>query len=112
MLLCGAHHRLLHHGAFHIVIEDDDAVFVSRDGEVIAPALKPQFAEVPEDVSAEIPLPGPDAVDCPLPTRRRRSSVFKTRSEREIIDMLHFREDWGRNDRWLERILKRVTEEF
>ena len=52
VLLCGAHHRLLHHGAFHITIEDDDAVFVSRDGEVIEPALRPQFARV----SAEIPL--------------------------------------------------------
>ena len=106
VLLCGAHHRLLHHGAFHIVIEDGGVVFVSREGEVIAPALNPQFAEVPEDVSAETPLPGSDTVDCPA--RRRRRSVFKTRSEREIIDMLHFREDWGRNSRWLERILKRV----
>ncbi len=106
VLLCGAHHRMLHHGAFHIVIEDGDVVFVGRNGEVVAPALNPQFAEVPEDVSAETPLSGPDTVDCP--TRRRRPSVFKTRSEREIIDMLHFREDWGRNSRWLERILKRV----
>ena len=52
VLLCGAHHRLLHHGAFHITIEDDDVIFVSRDGEVIEPALRPQFARV----SAEIPL--------------------------------------------------------
>ncbi len=106
VLLCGAHHRLLHHGAYHIVIEDDDAVFVSRDGEVIAPALKPQFP----GVSAEVRLPDPNAFDCPLPTRRRRPSVFNTHSEREIIDMLHFREDWGRNGRWLERILKRTPD--
>ena len=93
VLLCGAHHRLLHHGAFHVVIEDGGVVFVSRDGEVIEPALKPQFAEVPEDVSADTPLLDSDAVDCP--TRCRRPSVFKTRSQREIVDMLHFREDWG-----------------
>ncbi len=43
VLLCGAHHRLLHHGAFRIVPEDDRLVFVSRDGEVIEPALRPQF---------------------------------------------------------------------
>ncbi len=43
VLLCGAHHRLLHHGAFHIVPEDDGLVFVSREGEVIEPALTPQF---------------------------------------------------------------------
>ena len=43
VLLCGAHHRLLHHGAFRIVPEDDGLVFVSRDGEVIEPALRPQF---------------------------------------------------------------------
>ena len=41
VLLCSAHHRLLHHGAFHITVEDDDVVFVSRDGEVIEPALRP-----------------------------------------------------------------------
>ena len=52
VLLCGAHHRLLHHGAFHITIEEDDVVFVNRDGEVIEPALRPQFARV----SAEVPL--------------------------------------------------------
>ena len=43
VLLCSAHHRLLHHGAFRIVVEDDGLVFVSRDGEVIEPALRPQF---------------------------------------------------------------------
>ena len=46
VLLCSAHHRLLHHGAFHIVPEDDGLVFVSRDGEVIEPALRPQFPGV------------------------------------------------------------------
>ncbi len=52
VLLCGAHHRLLHHGAFHITIKDDDVVFANRDGEVIEPALRPQFA----DVSGETPI--------------------------------------------------------
>ncbi len=61
VLLCSAHHRLLHHGAFHITIEDDDVVFVSRDGEVIEPALRPQFARV----SAEVPLARPDRVNRP-----------------------------------------------
>ena len=56
VLLCSAHHRLLHHGAFRIMIANDDVVFVNRDGEVIEPALRPQFAEIPEDVSAEVPL--------------------------------------------------------
>ena len=43
VLLCSAHHRLLHHRAFRIAREDDGLVFVSRDGEVIEPALRPQF---------------------------------------------------------------------
>ena len=43
VLLCSAHHRLLHHGAFRIVPEEDGLTFVSRDGEVIEPALRPQF---------------------------------------------------------------------
>ena len=98
VLLCSAHHRLLHHGAFHIMIEDDAVVFINGDGEVIEPALRPQFAEISADVSAEVPLLGPDTVDCPLATRHRKPSVFKTHSEREIVDMLHFREDWGRNE--------------
>ena len=94
VLLCGAHHRLLHHGAFHIVIDDGDVVFVSRDGEVIAPALKPQFP----GVSAEVPTTpiGPDIPDQSRAARDRRPSVLKTHSDREIVDMLHFREDWGR----------------
>ncbi|MCE2462139.1 MAG: HNH endonuclease, partial [Pseudomonadales bacterium] len=59
VLLCSAHHRLLHHGAFHVMIEDGDVVFVSRDGEVIEPALRPQFPEVPAGVSEETPRRGP-----------------------------------------------------
>ncbi|MCY3812147.1 MAG: DUF222 domain-containing protein [Gammaproteobacteria bacterium] len=46
VLLCSAHHRLLHHGAFHISVQDDEVVFISRDGEVIEPALRPQFPEL------------------------------------------------------------------
>ena len=106
VLLCGAHHRLLHHGAFHIVIEDGDVVFVGRNGEVIAPALNPQFP----GVSAEVPpLPiGPDIPDESSAARDRRSSVLKTHSDREIVDMLHFREDWGRkkNSRFRKELLK------
>ena len=90
VLLCSAHHRLLHHRAYHIVMEDGDAVFVGRDGEVMAPALSPQFP----GVSAEVALPSPDTADCPLPTRR--PDVLKTHSDREVVDMLHHREDWGR----------------
>ena len=63
VLLCSAHHRLLHHGAFHITIADDDVVFVNRDGEVIEPALRPQFVAISADVSAEIPPVAPDPVE-------------------------------------------------
>jgi len=65
VLLCSAHHRLLHHGAFHITVEDDGFVFVSRDGEIIEPALLPQFPGIRADVSAgvseETRLPKPGA---------------------------------------------------
>ena len=61
VLLCSAHHRLLHHGAFHITVEDDDVVFVSRDGEVIERALRPQFPEVP----AVFPQVFPREPNCP-----------------------------------------------
>ena len=106
VLLCSAHHRLLHHGAYHIVMEDGDLVFVGRDGEVMAPALSPQFAATSEDVSAEVPLPSPDTLDCPLPTRR--SNVLKTHSDREVVDMLRHRQDWGRqkNARFQKELMK------
>ena len=66
VLLCSAHHRLLHHGAFHIAVEDGDVVFVSRDGEVIEPALRPQFADVSAAVSEETRLLGFGTGDPPL----------------------------------------------
>ncbi|MDE0451921.1 MAG: DUF222 domain-containing protein [Gammaproteobacteria bacterium] len=104
VLLCSAHHRLLHHGAYHIVMEDGDVVFVGRNGEVMPPALSPQFP----GVSAELP-PAPighDAADCPLPTRR--SDVLETHSDREVVDMLRHRQDWGRqkNARFQKELMK------
>ncbi|MDE0226568.1 MAG: DUF222 domain-containing protein [Gammaproteobacteria bacterium] len=108
VLLCSAHHRLLHHGAYHIVMEDGDVVFVGRNGEVMPPALSPQFP----GVSAELP-PAPighDAADCPLPTRR--SDVLRTHSDREVVDMLHHRQDWGRqkNARFQKELMKLAGE--
>ena len=50
---------LLHHGAFHVTVEDE-VVFVSRDGEAIEPALRPQFPEVP----GAFPLMFPREPDC------------------------------------------------
>ena len=66
VLLCSAHHRLLHHRAFRIVAEDDGLVFVSRDGEVIEPALRPQF---PATLPPVFPRKR-DGVDPGLPRRR------------------------------------------
>ena len=102
VLLCSAHHRLLHHGAYHIAMEDGDAVFVGRNGEVMPPALSPQFP----GVSAEAPLAGPDTANCPLPARR--SDVLRTHSEREVVDMLRHRQDWGRqkNARFQKELMK------
>ena len=54
VLLCSAHHRLLHHGTFHISVEDDEVVFVSRDGEVLEPALRPRFSGSSWRVSAPV----------------------------------------------------------
>ena len=59
VLLCSAHHRLLHHRAFHITVENEGFVFVSRDGEVIEPALRPQFEGVSAGVSEGARLAGP-----------------------------------------------------
>ena len=79
VLLCSAHHRLLHHGAFHITVEDDDVVFVSRDGEVIERALRPQFPEVPAGVSAGTQLLGPGT-----PMRRSLEGMAAVRDTRAV----------------------------
>ena len=82
VLLCSAHHRLLHHRAFHIAVEDDGLVFVSRDGEVIEPALRPQFPGVPagvsEGVSEETQLLGPGTL-----TERSLDGMAATRDFHE-----------------------------
>ena len=65
VLLCSAHHRLLHHGAFHISVQDDEVVFISRDGEVIEPALRPQFPEL----AGAFPLMFPREPNCSDSTR-------------------------------------------
>ena len=75
VLLCSAHHRLLHHGAFHVTVEDGDVVFVSRDGEVIEPALRPQFADVSGAFSEETMLLGPGEGDPPPAPRHPASTL-------------------------------------
>ena len=84
VLLCSAHHRLLHHGAFHMTVEDDGVVFVSRDGEVIESALRPQFPEVPAGVSADVSegtrLPRPST-----PMVRNFDSMAATRDSRVVL---------------------------
>ena len=104
VLLCGSHHTLLHHGAFHMQTQDDDIVFISKDGELIESALQPQFP----DVSAEAPLPGQPAIDRPAARLPRKPSVFDAGSDRDIVDMLRFREDWGnqRRERFWQRIVQ------
>ena len=79
VLLCSAHHRLLHHGAFHITVEDDDVVFISRDGEVIEPALRPQFMGVSGGVSEETQLLGPGT-----PMRRSFDGMAAVRDTRAV----------------------------
>ena len=70
VLLCSAHHRLLHHGAFHVAVEDDEVMFIGRDGEVIEPALRPQFPGVPGAFPLLFPRepaprkPAPTELDC------------------------------------------------
>ncbi|MDE0193860.1 MAG: DUF222 domain-containing protein [Gammaproteobacteria bacterium] len=84
VLLCSAHHRLLHHGAFHMAVEDDGVVFVSRDGEVIEPALRPQFPEFSAGVSAGVSegtrLPRPST-----PMVRNFDGMAATRDSRVVL---------------------------
>ena len=94
VLLCGAHHRLLHHGAFHVVMEDGDAVFVGRDGEVVPPALSPQFAPASAGVSGDVSGEAFGEV-VPPAMRRRETDVLDTHTDREVADMLHFPREVG-----------------
>ena len=70
VLLCSAHHRLLHHGAFNVTVDGAEVVFVSRDGEVIEPALRPQFP----GVHGAFPLMFPRERNCSDSTRPWRGT--------------------------------------
>ena len=85
VLLCSAHHRLLHHGAFNVTVDGAEVVFVGRDGEVIEPALRPQFPEVP----GAFPLMFPREPNCSDSTRpwagtSTRSLRLAPRAEHEV----------------------------
>ena len=49
VMLCSAHHALLHRNQFQMQVWDDEVVFISTDGELIGDTIYPQF----QDVSAE-----------------------------------------------------------
>jgi len=86
-MLCSAHHALLHRKQFHMELLDDDVVFIGKDGEILEEAIYPQFP----DVSAEVLNLNVQPARQP-----RRSTLFQTHIDKEIVDMLHFREDWGK----------------
>jgi hypothetical protein len=111
-VLCGAHHRLLHHRQFHMEIWDDEVVFINKHGELLEETLYPQFP----DVSAEVLSKGvggllvaplikktnknsaigsSSARQFSIANRSKHPSLFRDHTERELVNMIHFREEWG-----------------
>jgi hypothetical protein len=86
-VLCGAHHRLLHHRQFHMEIWDDEVVFINKHGELLEETLYPQFPDVSTEVFS--------ARQFSTANRSKHPSLFRDHTDRELVDMIHFREDWG-----------------
>ena len=111
-MLCSAHHRLLHHRQFHMEIWDDEVVFINKHGELLEETLYPQFPDVSaEDLNKGVggslvapsinkpnrkPIPETSASrQFSTAKRPKHPSLFRDHTDRELVDMIHFREDWG-----------------
>ena len=77
-------------------------VFLNRQGEVIEPALFPQFRNPPKDLTGiEVNARA---------TKSIYPSLLDKHSERDLLKILHFREKWGRQKP--ERVWNQVLGEF
>jgi hypothetical protein len=71
------------------VHENGKVVFYDRHNEVIEPVIFPQFPDSPRNFNGlNVTLPPSVPVLHPSPLDRN--------SERDLVKMLHFREQWGR----------------
>ena len=103
-MLCSRHHTLLHDGHYSIRMKSyGEVVFLDRHNEVIEPAVFPQFPVSPRNFNGlKVSLPPAGQVLSP--------SILERNSERDLVEMLHFREKWGR--RKSERIWDQVMRSF
>lgn len=98
ILLCSSHHRLHHLGEFNIAKSDNEVTFLTKWGEVITRTVDPQFP----NVSAE-------ALACNgEPVRPCRNSSLRSRSDEDIVGLIHYRETWRQKKperfmRWLKQ---------
>ena len=90
LMLCNRHHALLHDGHYSIrVHENGKVVFYDRHNEVIEPVIFPQFPDSPRNFNGL-------NVTLPHPVPALHPSLLDRNSERDLVKMLHFREQWGR----------------
>ena len=102
VMLCSRHHALLHDGHYSIrVQENGKAIFYDRHNEVIEPTIFPQFQNSPRNFNGlEVKDPPPGQVP--------HQSLLDKNSERDLVKMLHFREQWGRRkpDRMWDQMMR------
>jgi hypothetical protein len=117
-------------------IWDDEVVFINKHGELLEETLYPQFPDVSAEVLNKVvgealvtPLtkepnkelnkePNNKPITDASPARQystakksKHPSLFKDHTERELVDMIHFREDWGtrRDKRLWQQIVGSIT---
>ena len=103
---------------------DDEVVFINKHGERLEQTLYPQFPDVSaEDLNKgvggslvalsinrpnkKLIIDASSARQFSTAKRSKHPSLFRDHTDRELVDMIHFREDWGTDRdkrRWKEII--------
>ena len=102
VMLCSRHHALLHDGRYSIRVQTNGrAIFYDRHNEVIDQTIFPQFQNSPRNFNG-LKVKDPPAGQVP------HQSLLDKNSERDLVKMLHFREQWGRRkpDRMWDQMMR------
>jgi hypothetical protein len=101
-------------------IWDDEVVFINKHGEQLEETLYPQFPDVSAEVintvtgkSLAPPIHKRPVVKTSTTRqfstakRPKHPSLFRDHTEKELVDMIHFREEWGtrKDERFWKQIL-------
>jgi len=89
-------------------IWDDEVVFINKHGELLEETLYPQFPNVSAEVfnnrvggslvallNKKPIIDASSARQFSTAKRPKHPSLFRDHTDRELVGMIHFREDWG-----------------